>query len=71
MAEDQVQKLLQGALKAAREGNSEQARKAFLYVLKVQPTNEVAWMGLATVAQDQREQIIARLAKHCPETCNK
>ena len=59
MADDQVQKLLQGALKAAREGNAEQARKAFLYVLKVQPTNEVAWMGLATVAQDQREQVIA------------
>jgi len=57
--EQQVQKLLQGALKAAREGNAEQARKAFLYVLKMQPTNEVAWMGLATVAQDQREQIIA------------
>lgn len=59
MADEQIQKLLQGALKAAREGNAEQARKAFLYVLKTQPTNEVAWMGLATVAQDQREQIIA------------
>lgn len=59
MADEQVQKLLQGALKAAREGNSEQARKAFLYVIKMQPTNEVAWMGLATVAQDQREQVIA------------
>jgi tetratricopeptide (TPR) repeat protein len=57
--EAQVQKLLQAAVKAAREGNKDQARKAFLVILKMQPTNEAAWLGLATTGQDKNEQIRA------------
>lgn len=59
MAEEQVQKLLQAAAQAARSGNKDQARKAFLYVLKLQPENEAAWLGLVTVAQDKKEQLAA------------
>ncbi len=56
MAEQQLQKLLQGALKAARNGDKDLARRAFLQVLKRQPENEAAWFGLATVARDKTEQ---------------
>ena len=57
--DEQAQKLLQGAIKAARSGDKALARKAFLQVLKLDPDNESAWLGLATVGQDKKEQLRA------------
>ena len=51
-----MQKLLQGALRAARKGDKDLARRAFLQVIKRQPENEIAWFGLVTVARDKQEQ---------------
>lgn len=56
MADDQLQKLLQGALKAAKNGEKDLARRAFLQVIKRQPENQTAWFGMVTVGQDRSEQ---------------
>lgn len=69
MADDKVQKLLQGAVKAARQGDKALARKAFLQVLKLDNTNESAWLGLVTVSDDKTEQarILRRLLQMNPD----
>jgi tetratricopeptide (TPR) repeat protein len=59
MANEQVQKLLQGAVKAAKAGNPELARKAFLQAIKLDKTSEAAWLGLASVTSDKKEQLQA------------
>lgn len=59
MSDEQVQKLLQGAVRAAKNGDKELARRAFLQVTKLQPDNEAGWLGLATSAQDKKEQLLA------------
>jgi tetratricopeptide (TPR) repeat protein len=57
VSDDKAQKLLQGAIKAARSGDKELARKAFLQVLKLDANNEAAWLGMATIAEDSKEKV--------------
>lgn len=59
MSQEVTQKLLQGALKALKRGDKDLARQAFLRVLKLDASNEAAWFGMATVARDQKEQLLA------------
>ncbi len=57
MADDKAQKLLSGGIRAARNGQAELARKAFRQVLKLEPDNESAWIGLATVTEERDAKI--------------
>lgn len=59
MADEKIQKLLQGAISAAKAGNKDLARRAFLQVLQLDSQNEAAWLGLTTVARDRAEQVKA------------
>ncbi len=59
MADEQVQKLIQGAVNAVKNGDKPLARRAFLQALKLDPRHEGAWLGLATVAHDNREKLTA------------
>jgi len=57
VSDDTLQKLLRGGIKAAQQGQYELARKAFLQVLKQDPNNEGAWLGMATVAEAQEDKL--------------
>lgn len=57
MSDDRVQKLLQGALKAARSGQMELAQRAFREALKIDPRNETAWVGLATITESEPDKL--------------
>lgn len=57
MSDDKAQKLLQGGIKAARSGQKDLARKAFTQVLKLEPNNEAAWLGMATVSDDAKDKL--------------
>lgn len=59
MSDEQIQKLLQGAVRAAKSGQKDLARRAFLQVTRLQPENEAGWLGLATSASDRAEQLSA------------
>lgn len=59
MADEQVQKLLQGAIKAVKSGNKPLAKRAFMQVIKMEPDNEAAWLGLVTVGENKKEQLAA------------
>ncbi len=56
MSEDIINKLLQGAVKAVKNGEKDLARRAFLEVIKRDPHNEAGLIGLATVAVDDSER---------------
>lgn len=72
MAQDQIQKLMQGAIKAAQLGQKDLARRAFKQVLKLDPQHEGAWLGVATVAANTKERLIAlkRLLQINPQNEN-
>lgn len=72
MADDKLQKLLQGGIKAAQRGEKDLARKAFLQVLKSEPENEAAWLGVATVADNNKDKLRAlkRLLEINPDNNN-
>jgi len=72
MAQDQIQKLMQGAIKAAQMGQKDLARRAFMQVIKLDPKHEGAWLGVATVAADTKERLIAlkRLLQINPQNPN-
>jgi tetratricopeptide (TPR) repeat protein len=57
VSDDKAQKLLQGGIKAARSGQKDLARKAFTQVLKLEPNNEAAWLGMATVSDDAKDKL--------------
>lgn len=59
MADEQVQKLIQGAIAAVKQGDKPLARRAFLQATKLDPRHEGAWLGLASVAEDNNEKILA------------
>lgn len=58
MSQEVVQQLLTGALKAIRNGEKDLARRAYIRVLKLEPDNEMAYIGLATTARDRQEQLL-------------
>lgn len=72
MSADQIQKLMQGAIKAAQMGEKDLARRAFNQVVKLDPENEGAWLGLATVAPDTKQRLLAlrQLLQINPENKN-
>jgi tetratricopeptide (TPR) repeat protein len=59
MADEQVQKLIQGAIAAVKQGDKPLARRAFLQAVKLDPRHEGAWLGLASTAEDNREKLLA------------
>jgi len=70
VTDERVQKLLQGALKAARSGQTELAQRAFREVLKLDPRNETAWVGLATVTEsrDDKLRILKKVLELNPDS---
>lgn len=57
MSEQKVQQLLQLAVKSVKEGDKAKGRQAFLAALKLEPNNESAWLGLATVTDNNLERL--------------
>jgi tetratricopeptide (TPR) repeat protein len=56
-----AQKLVQGGIKAVKNGETELARKAFTQALKLDPNNEAAWLGMATITEAPKDK--ARILK--------
>jgi tetratricopeptide (TPR) repeat protein len=54
---EKAQKLVQGGIKAVRDGNTDLARKAFTQALKLDPNNEAAWLGMATLTEDTKDKL--------------
>lgn len=52
MAHDDIQDLLRTGIQAAQSGNKAAARRILQQVIDQEPANEVAWIWLATVAED-------------------
>lgn len=59
MSEQKIQQLLVLAVKSIKSGDKDKGRQAFLAVLKLDPSNETGWMGLVSVAKDNRERLTA------------
>lgn len=59
MAQEKVQQLLVLAVQSIKAGDKAKGRQAFLAVIKLDPNNETAWMGLVSVAKDNRERLMA------------
>jgi tetratricopeptide (TPR) repeat protein len=59
MSEQKIQQLLALAVKSIKSGDKDKGRQAFLAVLKLDPSNETGWMGLVSVASDNRERLTA------------
>ncbi len=59
MAQEKVQQLLVLAVKSVKAGDKDKGRQAFLAAIKLDPDNETAWMGLVSVAKDNRERLTA------------
>lgn len=57
MSAEMAQKLVQGGIKAVRNGETELARKAFTQALKLDPDNEAAWLGMATITEGTADKI--------------
>lgn len=51
-----AQKLVQGGIKAVKNGETELARKAFTQALKLDPNNEAAWLGMATITEAPKDK---------------
>ena len=52
-----AQKLVQGGIKAVRNGDHDLARKAFTQALKLDPNNEAAWLGMATITDGNTDKL--------------
>jgi tetratricopeptide (TPR) repeat protein len=52
-----AQKLVQGGIKAVKNGETELARKAFTQALKLDPNNEAAWLGMATITDAPKDKV--------------
>lgn len=59
MSEQKIQQLLVLAVKSIKAGDKDKGRQAFLAALKLDPDNETGWMGLVSVAKDNRERLTA------------
>ena len=57
MSAEMAQKLVQGGIKAVRNGEHELARKAFTQALKLEPDNEAAWLGMATITEGATDKV--------------
>lgn len=68
MSAEMAQKLIQGGIKAVRNGDYTLARKAFTKALKLDPNNESAWLGMATItdAREDKLRILNRVLEINP-----
>lgn len=57
MSAEMAQKLVQGGIKAVRSGDNALARKAFTQALKLDPNNEAAWLGMATITEGASDKL--------------
>lgn len=57
MSSDQVRKLLQEGIAAARAGQTDQARKLLQQALKIDPRNEVGWLAMVSLTPDSRDRL--------------
>lgn len=57
MSAEMAQKLVQGGIKAVRSGDHALARKAFTQALKLDPNNEAAWLGMATITEGASDKL--------------
>ncbi|GAB5492847.1 MAG: hypothetical protein Phog2KO_30620 [Phototrophicaceae bacterium] len=57
MSAEMAQKLVQGGIKAVRSGDNALARKAFTQALKLDPNNEAAWLGMATITEGTTDKL--------------
>ncbi len=57
MSAEMAQKLVQGGIKAVRNGEHDLARKAFTQALKLDPNNEAAWLGMATITEGATDKL--------------
>ncbi len=57
MSAEMAQKLVQGGIKAVRSGDFDLARKAFTQALKLDPNNEAAWLGMATITEGATDKL--------------
>lgn len=69
MSAEMAQKLVQGGIKAVRSGDHALARKAFTGALKLDPNNEAAWLGMATITEgaDDKLRILNRVLEINPD----
>ncbi|MEL6405453.1 MAG: hypothetical protein AAFR81_13875 [Chloroflexota bacterium] len=69
MSAEMAQKLVQGGIKAVRDGKPDLARKAFTQALKLDPQSEVAWLGMATITEDpdDKRRILERVLSINPD----
>lgn len=69
MSAEMAQKLVQGGIKAVRNGDHDLARKAFTQALKLDPYNEAAWLGMATITDgnDDKLRILQRVLEINPD----
>lgn len=58
MSSDKVQELQARGIRAARQGNKEEARRLLQHALRLDPSNETAWLWLASVARNRRERVL-------------
>lgn len=56
VSDEMAQKLVQGGIKAVKNGETELARKAFTQALKLDPNNEAAWLGMATITEAPKDK---------------
>ena len=59
MSEQQVRQLLKLGIVSLKQGDKDKARRAFLAVVKLDPTSEPAWIGLLSAGKDSKEQLTA------------
>jgi len=57
MSNEQANQLLQQGIAAARAGEKDQARRFITNAIKLDPLNEMAWLWMSSVANDDNERI--------------
>ncbi len=57
MASEQARQLRQQGIAAAKAGQKDEARKLLQQSIRLEPSNEAAWLWLASIASDQRERL--------------
>ncbi|NWG17151.1 MAG: tetratricopeptide repeat protein [Chloroflexi bacterium] len=58
MASEQAKELRRQGIAAAKAGQKDEARQMLQQALRLEPTNEAAWLWLMSVARDQREKLV-------------
>ncbi len=59
MAADQARELRVRGIEAAKAGNKEEARQLLQQSLRLDPSNEAAWLWMASVSRDRNERLFS------------